>query len=130
MLRFNSAKNKLWNDHSELLADPAIHAIVGKPRPRPKVRSQELTPQAPAAPAAPSEDPLTKFRRLVEELMLEGLDYTSAVETIDKEYPNLRERSVELARYRSTVAANHRKAKATQWRIEVQRRFNARKAGR
>ncbi len=62
--------------------------------------------------------------------MLEGLDYTSAVEKIDKEHPNLRERSVELARYRSTVAANHRKAKAAQWRIEVQRRFNARKAGR
>jgi hypothetical protein len=130
MIRFNRQKNKFYFDHSELLADPAIHGIIGKPRARSQQPMPEPAPAAPAAPAAPVEDPLTKFRRLVEELMLEGLDYTSAVEKIDKEHPNLRERSVELARYRSTVAANHRKAKAAQWRIEVQRRFNARKAGR
>jgi hypothetical protein len=132
MIRFNRQKNKFYFDHSELLADPAIHGIIGKPRARSRVRSQQPTPAAPAAPAmpAPIEDPLTKFRRLVQELVLRGIDYASAVQMIDEEFPDLRERSVELARYRSTVAANHRKAKAAQWRIEVQRRFNARKAGR
>jgi hypothetical protein len=67
---------------------------------------------------------------LVEELMLEGLDYTSAVKMVDEQHPDLRERSVELARYRSTVAKDHRMAKAAAWRVEVQRRFIARKAGR
>jgi hypothetical protein len=123
MIRFNRQKNKFYFDHSELLADPAIHAIVGKPR----FRSQQ-----PAAPTttAPIEDPLTKFRRLVQELVLRGIDYASAVQMIDEEFPDLRERSVELARYRSTVAKDHRMAKAAAWRVEVQRRFNARKAGR
>jgi hypothetical protein len=129
MLRFNRGTGRLWEDHCELLADPNIHAIIGKPRPRTKVRSQEPTPAAPTT-TAPIEDPLTKFRRLVEELMLEGLDYTSAVKMVDEQHPDLRERSVELARYRSTVAKDHRMAKAAAWRVEVQRRFIARKAGR
>jgi hypothetical protein len=129
MIRFNRQKNKFYFDHSELLADPAIHGIIGKPRARSQQPMPAPTPTAPAMPT-PSEDPLTKFRRLVQELVLRGIDYASAVQMIDEEFPDLRERSVELARYRSTVAANHRKAKATQWRIEVQRRFNARKAGR
>ena len=138
MIRFNRQKNKFYFDHSELLADPNLKKIVGKPRFRsqqpaaptmPAAAMPEPTPAAPTT-TAPIEDPLTKFRRLVQELVLRGIDYASAVQMIDEEFPDLRERSVELARYRSTVAANHRKAKATQWRIEVQRRFNARKAGR
>jgi hypothetical protein len=130
MIRFNRQKNKFYFDHSELLADPNLKKIVGKPRFRSQQPAAPMPEPAPAAPAAPVEDPLIKFRRLVEELMLEGLDYTSAVEKIDKEHPNLRERSVELARYRSTVAANHRKAKAAQWRAEASRRFKERRGSR
>ena len=129
MIRFNRQKNKFYFDHSELLADPAIHGIIGKPRARSQQPMPAPTPTAPAMPT-PSEDPLTKFRRLVQELVLRGIDYASAVQMIDEEFPDLRERSVELARYRSTVAKDHRMAKAAAWRVEVQRRFNARKAGR
>lgn len=133
MLRYNRGTGRLWEDHSELLADPNLKKIVGRPKPQPRVRSQQPTPAPTPTPSprqpAP-EDPLTKFRRLVEELMLRGVDYATAVEMVDQEYPDLRQRANELDTARRDVAANQRRTKMAQWRNEVRRRFIARKAGR
>ena len=124
MIRFNRQKNKFYFDHSELLADPAIHAIVGKPR----FRSQQ--PAAPTMPAAPVEDPAQRFNRLVQELMEVGKSFVEAVAQIEKAFPTLRERSNELQTARQEVARAKRLEAKAQWRAEASRRFKARKAGR
>ena len=114
----------MWNDHSELLADPNLKKIVGKPR----FRSQQ--PAAPTMPAAPVEDPAQRFNRLVQELMEVGKSFVEAVAQIEKAFPTLRERSNELQTARQEVARAKRLEAKAQWRAEASRRFNARKAGR
>lgn len=135
MLRFHRVKKILWNDHSELLKDPDLRKIVGRPKPQPRVRSQQpTTPAAPAAPTppapstpVPTEDPLTRFRRMVEELVLRGVDYATAVQMIDQEHPDLRQRANELATARRDVAAGTRRSQAAAVRANRVRRFIARK---
>ncbi len=127
MIRFNRQKNKFYDDHSELLRDPAIHAIIAKPR---SVRFRSQQPTMPAAPTPAPEDPSVKFDRMVKQLMDKGLSYTEAVKLIDSIDPTLRQRSNELATARRDVAVNQRRTKMAQWRAERALRFNARKAGR
>ncbi len=112
-LRFNSAKNKLWNDHSELLADPNIHSIIGKPRGK-----------------AQTEDPAQRFTRLVEEAMSRGMSYTEAVRFIDSIDPTLRQRSNELATVRREIEQSEKQRAKAAWRAEASRRFKERRGGK
>ncbi len=113
-LRFNSAKNKLWNDHRELLADSNIRKIVGKPRGK----------------ALKAEDPAQRFTRLVEEAMSRGMSYTEAVRFIDSIDPTLRQCSNELATVRREVEQTKKQATKAAWRAEASRRFKERRGGK
>ncbi len=130
MIRYNRHRNKIYFDHSELLSDPNIRKIVGKPR----VRSQPPMP-APTTPTpsprqpAP-EDPAVKFDRMVKQLMDKGLSYTESVKFVDSIDPTLRERAIDLANARRDVAAGIRRSQAAAVRANRVRRFNARRGVR
>jgi hypothetical protein len=69
-----------------------------------------------------AEDPVTKFKRLIDEAMSKGMAYTEAVRFIDQIDPTLRQRANELATARRNVGQQDRSSVAAAWRKKVQSR--------
>jgi len=69
-----------------------------------------------------AEDPLKKFKTLVNQAMANGMSYTEAVLFIDQIDPTLRQRANELATARRNVGQQDRSSAAAAWRKKVQSR--------